>query len=143
MTGPRVLLYILFLTSASASIRGVVNKIHRIIGSQVSNRGDWKKSLVVTNSCPMTIHSIVRFFDGSLKHMVIENMPFQEAADTLTDNAVTVALVAAYHTDSSTDIFSSYCSSNDPKYVMKEDGLCYKYYFLNSESSYQIDIVCD
>ena len=125
---------------ASASIRGAVRKMQRFVVNHNAFEGVHpKKNLIVTNKCPYPVQSILRFYDGTLKHIVMD-ISFQEAVATMTDNAVTVALVAGVQTDR--DVYLNQCSSNDAKYV-KKDGLCYKYHFFNSSSPYHIDITCE
>jgi hypothetical protein len=139
-----VSLILALLNPASASIRGATRKIQRLLSSfHVFEGLHPKKSLVVTNKCRSPVKSILRFYDGTLKQIVTETMSHQDVVSMLTDNTVTVALVAGVHIDSNTDVYSRGCFSNDAKYVVK-DGLCYKYHFFNASSLYhQVDITCD
>jgi len=136
-----LLLILTMCIIVSASIRGAARKMERLVSSlHMFDALHPKRHLVVSNRCSSPIKSILRFYDGNLKQVVMENLSFQETL--LTDNRITVALVAGLYIDSDTDIYSTGCFSSDTKYVVK-DGLCYKYHFFNASSPYHIDIRCE
>ncbi len=103
-----------FLVSAAANSSAVQTSALESRASRESSSSDWH--INITNTCNSQLKIHLRYYDGSLKHAVSNNVRTNQQISLNTEKRVIVAIVAAQNILGE-DVFHQKCFENERNFM--------------------------